>query len=257
MLPASELLKRAQKLAIDNSPTILTALGVTGTVTTAFLTGTATVKATRLIDYELSDDGSLFKDIPPTKQELFQLVYKEYIPAVGMLALSVTCIIAANRVGTRRAAAIATAYSLSEKAFVEYKEKVLEKMGAKDEQKLRDELAQDRIDRNPVGNTVVIVGDGDVLCFEAYTGRYFMSTVEKLKKAQNDVNYMVVNDMYASLSDFYDKVGLPRNDISDNVGWNCDQLMELELSTCLAEDGRPAISVTFHVAPVAGYARLH
>lgn len=250
MLPVSEVLKRTQTLAINNSPTILTGLGVAGAVTTAFLTGKATVKAVRILD-EVTYDP----EPEPTKAEQFKLVYKEYIPAIGTLALTVTCIIGANRIGNRRAAAVAAAYTLSERAFVEYKEKVLEKLGTKDEQKIRDEIAQDRIDQKPA-STVVVVGSGEVLCFEAYTGRYFMSNMETLKKAQNDVNYIVMNDMYASLSEFYQRVGLPTNDLSDNVGWNCDQMMELEFSACVADDGRPAIVVTFHVAPVAGYARL-
>lgn len=253
MLPASDLAKRLQSFTIGHSPALLTALGVTGSVTTAFLTGKATVKAVRILDEQW-----VYTDIhgEREKKEAFKLVYKEYIPAFGVLAVTVTCIIAANQVGSRRAAAIASAYALSEKAFTEYKEKVVEKIGAGKEREVRDEIAQDRVNANPVSN-VVIIGTGEVLCFEAYTGRYFMSSVETLKKAQNDVNYMVVNNMYASLSDFYDKVGLPRTKMSDDVGWNCDAMMEMELSTCLADDGRPAVSFTFHVAPVANYYRLH
>ena len=254
MLAASEIFIRAQKYTIDNSPSILTALGATGAVTSAFLTGKATVKAVRILDEDWH-----YEDVHGTRnrKDAFKLVWKEYVPAVGMLALSVTCIIGANSIGSKRSAAIAAAYSLSEKAFVEYKEKVLEKVGTSKEREIRDELAQDRIDKNPVSSTVVIVGGGDVLCYEAYTGRYFMSNVEKIKAAQNAVNYQINNNMYASLSDFYDKVGLPQTDGSDEVGWNCDRQMEVEFSTCLADDGRPAISLTFHVAPVRGYSRLH
>lgn len=254
MNTATEFIKKTQHFTIRNSPTILTALGVTGAVTTAFLTGKATVKAVRILDIERADDEPYTR---ADTKEAFKLVWKEYVPAVGTLALTVTCIIGANHIGSRRGAAIAAAYSLSEKAFVEYKEKVLEKMGTSGERKVRDEIAQDQVDRNPTANTVVIVGDGDVLCYEAYTGRYFMSTMEKLKHAQNAVNYQVNNDMYASLSDFYDRVGLPRTNLSDDVGWNCDRLMEMDLSGVVADDGRPAISLTFQVAPVAGYSRLH
>ncbi len=257
MVATSDLIKRAQKLAIDNSPTILTALGVTGAVTTAFLTGKATVKAVHILDsLDKVEEGGEW--VERNNKDKFVLVWKEYIPAVGMLVLSVTCIIGANRIGTRRAAAVAAAYKLSEQAFVEYKTKVIDKLGNNKEREIRDEIAQDRVDRNPVSDsTVVVVGGADVLCFEAYTGRYFMSNMETLKKAQNDVNYMVINNMYASLSEFYSRVGLPTTDISDNVGWNCDSMMELEFSATVADDGRPAIVVTFHVAPVAGYARLH
>ena len=42
-MPAADILARVQKLAIDNSPQILTAIGVVGTVSTAVLAGKATV----------------------------------------------------------------------------------------------------------------------------------------------------------------------------------------------------------------------
>lgn len=256
MLAASEMFNRAQRFAIVNSPTILTALGVTGAVTSAFLTGKATVKATRIIDASEAEGGTA-GEFKQRSKERITLVWKEYVPAVGMLALSVTCIIGANHIGSRRGAAVAAAYSLSEKAFAEYKDKVLEKMGTKDEQKVRDEIAQAHIDQRPTSREVIIVGGGNVLCFDAFSGRYFKSDVETIKKAQNDVNYNVLNNMYASLTEFYDKVGLPKTDMSDDFGWNCDRLMELELSACLTDEGDPAIHVTFRVAPISGYSRLH
>jgi len=252
MMPLSELLKRSQKFVLDNSPTILTTIAVTGTLTTAYLTGKATVQAIEIIREE-----QLERHSPLDHKDKVKLVWKEYIPPATTVLVTIACIILSNRIGNRRAAALAAVYAISEKAFEEYKLKVIESIGAKKEQGLRDELAQERITRNPVGTKeVIIAGSGSVLCNEAFTGRYFISDMETLRKAQNDINHQVLNDSYASLSDFYDLISLPHTSNSDDVGWNSDKLLELQFSATLTEDGRPCISVEFVVSPVRHYFRL-
>ena len=244
---------RASKLAADNSTTIFTAIGVTGVITTAYLTGRASFKAAELLlDEKMAGrDGEDALDI----RETIDLTWKLYIPPAMTGVVTVGCIIAANRVGTRRAAALAAAYTLSEKAFGEYREKIVEKIGEKKEQEARDDLARDRIRKNPDREVVIIEGNA-VRCYEAYTGRYFTSNIEALKKAQNDVNHQVLNSYYASLTDFYDAIGLPKTAISDEIGWNSDKMLELSFSAYLPEDGRPCISIDYNVVPIRDYHRL-
>lgn len=249
-----DLVQRAGKFAADNSPAILTAIGVTGALTTAYLTGKASFKAAELI---ADEEARLDTGLKP--KEKVELVWRLYIPAAATGLLTVTCIIGANRIGTRRAAALATAMTISEKAFTEYKDKVVERLGKNKEQAVRDEIAQERVDRTPVSQTreVIIAGGGDVLCFDVFTGRYFKSDMETIKKAQNDVNYQIINNMYASVSDFYNRIGLPPTGYSDEVGWNSDKLMELDISTTMSDDGRPCISINFAAVPVRDYDRFH
>ena len=252
----AQLFKRAQRLAIDNSPTILTAVAVTDVVTTAYLTGKATVKAVELIREDEALGGTA-GDLRQRAKARAQLTWKLYVPPVTTGLLTVTCIIGANRIGTRRAAAVAAAYTLSEKAFLEYRDKVVEKLGDKKEQSLRDELAQERVTRNPGDSSKLVIIDGkSVLCYEAFTGRYFISDMETLRKAQNDINHQVNNQYYASLTDFYELVGLTSTSMSDEVGWNADKLLDLKFSTTMSEDGRPCIVIDYAVAPVRDYSRL-
>lgn len=250
----SDFFQRAGKLAADNSPAILTAIGVTGVLTTAYLTGKTSFKAARLID-----ETETFEKKALEPKEKVELVWKLYIPAVTTGLVTVVCIIGANRIGTRRAAALATAMTISEKAFTEYKDKVVERLGQKKEQAVRDEIAQERVDRNPVSQTkeIIIAGGGDVLCLDAFTGRYFKSDIETLKKAQNDLNYRIISDMYASLTDFYNLIGLAPAGCSEEVGWSSDRLLELSLSTTLADNGQPCIVVDFQTMPSPDYQRFH
>ena len=249
--------KSVEKFLQDNSPLILTGVGVTGVVTVAYLTGKATFKAADLISAEQYELDLHEKSHPLDTKEKIKLVWKLYIPPAAVGVTTIACVVTANRIGTRRAAAMAAAYSLTEKAFEEYRQKIVEKLGEKKEQEVRDEIAQDQVKRNPAANSnVLVVGKGDVLCYESFSGRYFMSTVENIKKAQNDINYLILNENYASLGDFYDKIGLPGTDYSEEVGWNADHLLEVFFSGTISDDGQPCISISFATAPIRKYYRI-
>jgi hypothetical protein len=245
---------RATKLAADNSPTILTAIGVTGTIATAVLSGRASFKAAEILE---RDRQTATLEYEQSFRRCVELTWFLYIPAVGTGFMTVAAIIMANRIGMRRAAAIAAAYSLSERAFSEYRTKVIDKVGEKAEQRIRDDVAQDSVDRNPVVSKEVIITDGgEVLCHDSITGRYFNSSIEALRKAQNDINAQIFQAMYASLADFYDLVGLPTTDYAYEVGWNTDNMLELEFSTVLSKDSRPCVSVAYGVYPIRGHSYL-
>jgi hypothetical protein len=249
-MDVSKLLKQAEKFTTDNSPAILTGIGIAGVVGTAYLTGKATVRAVDIIDRERSIQFRTTGIQPWSRKEVVLLVWKFYIPPVTVGALTIASIYGANHVGTRRATAMAAAYSISEKAFSEYKEKVVDKLGEKQEQVVRDELAQERVERNPSDDATVIITDGgEVLCYEQFTGRYFKSSMETIKQAVNEINYNILHQGYASLTDFYHEVGIPRTGLSDELGWNTDQLLEIDYSTVLSTDGRPCVAIDFNTQP--------
>ena len=219
-----------------------------GVVATTLLTAKAAFRAGQLIHAM----EQMSQEEIETKRRI-ELTWKLYIPAVGTGIATVGAIVAANRIGNRRAAAIAAAYSLTERAFVEYKEKVVERIGPNKETAIRDEIAQDRVNQNPASNREVIVtGNGDHLCYEAYTGRYFRSTMQALLKAQNEINYQILNHQYASLGDFYEKVGLPATIMSEEFGWH-GKMLDLQLSTVLSEEDAPCIAFSYSIEPIRKY----
>lgn len=233
------LIKRATQAIKSNSPEILTGLGAAGVVTTSYLSVKAGMATVRRLE---SDDPTA-----PFKEKA-KKTWKLYIPPAAAGVATIGCIIVAGRGSSRRAAAAATAYSLTERAFSEYRDKVIEQIGENKEQKIRDELAQERINRNPPpeSNQVVIVGPGQVLCCEAYTGRYFRSDMELLRKAQNEVNAEALRGLRASLSGFYYLVGLEPTSQSDYQGWDFEKIMELRFSSCLTPSGEPCLSFEYN-----------
>lgn len=244
-----ELLNTTGKFLKANSPEIFTGLGVSGVVTTSYLVARASFKAERILLAESVKDMDMMKDLPEPKEipikEQVKLVWKEYIPAAISGSLTVGCIILASKNHSKRTAAAFTAYSLTERAFSEYREKVVEQIGKGKEEKIRTEIAQESVTKNPPKGTVII-GGGHILCCELWTGRYFRSDMETLRKAENDLNALINNELYVSLSEFYGLVGLPETSNSDNFGWTSDKLMELTFSTVLGEGGEPCLAFDYN-----------
>lgn len=257
-MAAADLVKHIQKLVTDNSTAILTGMGVAGTISTAVLTGRATVKATRMMDKAISEiekDVKRGDDIPNFDlRHKVKLVWKLYIPPVTTGVLTITSIVMANRLATKQASALAAACSLTERALSEYREKVIEKIGENKESDIRDSMVQARMTKNPVNTReVILAGTGEVLCYDVLSGRYFQSSIEEIKRAANEINFELANHMHASLSKFYDEIGLPPTGFSDTVGFNLDNRVLLRFTTEMSTDGRPAVAVDFVHMPVAGY----
>lgn len=235
------LLRSTERFFTNNSPTILTVVGVTGSLVTAYLAGKASFKAAAILSEEPADLPVMDK---------IKLVWPLYVPAATTGALTVAAIIGSNRISTRRAAALASAYAISDKAFEEYRAKVLEKMGEKKEQAVRDEIAQARVDRQPESLSTVFVNPGaSVLVKDAYTGHYFTSDLEKIRKAVNDINQQIIQDHYASLSDFCYLIGQEPSGLTDEVGWNLDKFLEVDYSATITDLGNVCMVITYQVCP--------
>jgi hypothetical protein len=254
------LVRHGKFLLNENSRTILTGVGVAGTISTAYLTGRASFKAARLIDQEKQEleNENGHGDVEVTLPRKIQLVWRHYIPPGAVCLTTVTCIIVANKIASKKIAALALASGISERALQEYKEKVIEKLGERQDTKIRDEIAQQRVNNHPLGSKeIILAGTGEVLCFDLATGRYFQSTVEEIKRAENKINHRLNNFMYASASEFYDEIGLAPTTYSDNVGWNANKHVEVQFSSVLSPDGRPCLAIDFVTPPFTEYSDLH
>jgi hypothetical protein len=260
------IVQKGKFLLNENSTTILTSVGVAGVGVTAYLTGRSTFKAAELLarkEKELVEE--IGRDLPEsmnarvelTKFEKVTIVWKQYIPPFISGTATIAAIIGANRIASRKIAALTFAAGISERALKEYREKVIERIGPRDHEKIRDEIAQDRVNQNPVeSQEVIIVGTGEALFFDNATGRYFQSTMESVKSAMNKVNYNITHYMYSSLSDFYDEIGLPATAYTDSVGFNSDHLLELDFSATISTDNRPCIVIDFQNPPISGFNRF-
>jgi hypothetical protein len=249
----SKIIRSFRGTLVKYSPEILTGLGIAGMVTTVIMAVKATPRALEKIENkkdEVNDDN-----LRPL--ELIQATWKCYIPAAVTGALSIGCFIGAQSVNVRRQAALATAYTLSESALREYQAKVVETIGEKKEQAVRDSIDKDKVDKNPISDREILITEkGNTLCYDSLSGRYFKSDIDKIRRAENEMNRRMISDMYISLNDFYDEIGLKGTKTGSELGWNIDKgFVELRFSSQLAEDGTPCLVLNYTLSPRSDYMR--
>lgn len=252
-LPAP--VRKLTKSAVRNAPILTTVAAVGGTVGVAVLASRAGVKAHDVLRRE--ERVRKVKEQEPLKvQEKVALTWKFYVPTVLCVVATISAIVTLNRVGQSRAASAAALYTMSEAAFREYRERVAEKFGEEGAEELVEEIAQAKVDRNPPRSEVVIVGE-EVLFMDSYSGRYFKGSVEEIRSYVNEINHEVITNMYASLSEFYDKLGLDPTASSDEIGWNSDNLLSVEFTPAMAPKNKPCLVLEYHSFPVTGYDRTY
>ena len=236
-LNLSKFTKNVKTSLSRHSPEILVGLGIAGMITTTVLAVKATPKALQLID-EKKKELEVDKLTP---LETVKTTWKCYIPAAVTGGAAIACVIGANSVNAKRNAALATAYKLSETAFSEYRGKVVEEIGEKKERRVRDKVSEEQIKNNPISKTEVIVtGRGQTLFFEPLSHRYFYSDMEKIKRAENNLNKQIICDAFdhgVSVNDFYEEIGIPGTATGDSLGWKVDNLIDIYPSPQMAEEG--------------------
>lgn len=265
MTSASEIAKKAQKFTIDNSPLLLTVVGAIGIAGTAFLSGRAGFKAARIlqekqeyynINRQAGEPHHVF-----SKKEMLALTWKSYVPACGVGLVTLGAVVGSNHISTTRSAALASAFAISQEAAEKYKAKVLEKIGETKQKQVVDSVAQDRVNQDPPTekNTIIVSnGSGRQLFQDSWSARYFELEAESVRQAVNELNHRVNIHGYATLSDFYDLLGLSHTKESDELGWNSDALLDVYFAPVIHDDGnRPVLAIEYRVVPSRDYFRTH
>ena len=237
-----------------HSPEILMGMGIAGMITTTVLAVKAPPKAVRLLEEKKRElDVEVL-----TPVETVKTTWKCYVPAAVSGVASVACLVGSNSVNARRNAALATAYKLSETAFSEYRDSVVDVIGEKKEKTVRDKTSEKQIKESPISKTEIIVtGKGKTLFFDPLSSRYFYSDLELIRRAENKLNKAIICDAFdagVTVNDFYEEIGLPTTATGDNLGWKLDYLIDIYPSAQMAEEGtehegEPCIVLTFSNPP--------
>jgi len=265
----TDLGKGLQHFVVHNSPAIMSAMAVTGVFSTTVLAVRATPEALGNVEYERHRRQTEWAKQPRDNKytavekslanelsllDYVKVTWRAYIPAAAVGLSTISLIVGAQAVNTRRNAALMSVYSLTENAFNDYKGNVIEVLGEKKDQLINDNIAKKRVENNPPNDADILVDDDDkILCYESLSGRYFKSDKETIRKAQNDINKVLIDNVYVSLNDFYDMLGLSSNALGEEVGWRSDQVMDIIFSAVLTPTGAPCLSIDYRVGPIHGY----
>lgn len=252
--------KRGRQFERAHRPQILAGMGVAGLWGSMWLTYKASPTIHRIIDFtEMQlDEGVVDEKV--VKKQMIKDVAKEAAPPVLMGIISSAAMIGSTSVSTKRIAAISAAYSATEAALSDYRGKVKDILGDDKDRRVREGLARDAVESTPV-NEVEETGMGNVLCLDRWTGRYFHSSPEAVKRAFNEISRQVQLDEYASLNDLYDRLNLRNAQFGDVMGWtshdNWRGVIDAYFTTTTDSNSYPVLVVDYDVEVLPGYLGRH
>lgn len=253
-------INRAGSAFKKHAPEILTGASVVGLGATAYLTGRAAFKAggivvsetlTRAEAAEVDDLDS----VKMTPQEIVKETWKLYIPAMVVGLATCAAVISGNTISRNRQIALISAAAIVEQAHREYQDKVIETTSKPKEKKIHDAVLQDKVDeKREEINGITIAKEGDMICLEKFTGRIFVTTADKINKAEIEFNREVIHSGGGSVNEFLGLLGLPYVDAASAVGWNNGKhRLEVRIGAALHEDRDPILTLDYLNPPVVNY----
>lgn len=255
----TEFFTNVKEFEHRNRPTILTVLGVAGLWTTAWMAYRAGPQAERILKEKQKDLNDICPGDKKAKQTVIFESVKELTPVIlpplVMGGLSTACIIGSHKASSNRIATLSAAYTVADATLHEFKGKMTELMGERKVQQVQEAVSHDRVERDPPpadGSQVIITGNGDVLCYDEYSGRYFYSNAEKIGEAIIKLSYDIQSESWISLNDFYYEIGLPSIRLGDELGWSINDTdrgrLPITYVATMSEDRRPCLAVHFEVS---------
>lgn len=264
-----DFMKTAKKVADQKSPAILAGLALVGLAATAISAYKAGPKAKKILKEKRKDMECVRPGDKAAKRAVVMETVKEMVPVMAptiiMGSATAACIIGSHKESSRRIAVLSAAYSASEKVVKDLNGKMNEMLGESKTKLIKDAIVKDGLKEDakkgvPTDNQIIITGNGDVLCKDVYTGRYFKSNAQKIGEAINKLSHRVRNEMYVSLNDFYDLLGIPMVPMGEDLGWNVDDCYDgqipITFTAQLTEDQQPCLCVEYDISVRADFRRL-
>lgn len=238
-----------KRLIRDATPFVFTTSAVVGVAVTAMFAAKGALKAQDILIRNEAREAPFRRKV--------ELTWKEFVPALSSAAVTGACIIGLHGILGRRIASVAAATTVVETQLNKLKTAVKDVATPQLREEIQNAAARPAARETEPPVVADDLAEGSQLCFEAYSGRYFIASMEDVRGGINDVNAQINSNFYASLNDLYDALGLERLRYGDDVGWNTDSLIEPSFSADLTADGRPYLVLDYQKAPSHVYDRLY
>lgn len=241
-----EIIKDIGHFTNENAPTILSVVAIAGVVVTAIFAVEGALKAEEIMQEE--DPFTQKEDRKPV--DTIAKTWHCYIPAVASGAVTVTAIVASNRISKARIAALASAYALSTDNFKKYRDKVKELLGAKSDQKVVDDVNKDAVSQIDTKNATIIKGGGSTLCMDSLTGQLAWLDMDRVQKAIALVNKMLIDEQWVSVNDYLWELDFNQSRALDGFGWDVGSGgVQVSYTSALTKDNIPCLVLNYSVEP--------
>ena len=245
-----EAISSISNFVATHTPEILTGIGIGGMVTA----GVWAVRITPKVQEELKEEARKQGIESLSAWEKFKIGFKYYAWPVITGGLAAGALISSTSISTKRNAALATAYAVSESTLKNYSRKVVETIGERKEKDIREKIVQDEIDEVEAQHKKIIdTKNGKTKCILMWNRVEFYSDIDKIKTAIAKLNENLAYDNEVTLNDLYSALNLFELDTcaeGNMLGWDISHgRIECMYSSHLGSDGIPMLAITFTNPP--------
>ena len=250
-----ETTSKVSKMVYTNAPAILAGSGIACFIASTIMAVKVTPKAHDILEDKKQE---LQVEELPVK-ETVKSVGKLYLPAIVSTTAGACFVIASVNESNKRYLALSTSYELLREAANTYKEKVIETIGVRKEKKIRDEIAQDKVDEKPpVDNKIILTDKGNTLFRDELTGQYFRYDISKLKNKAIELANRELDYGYVGAIEWLEMLGLEVPAFMKGIGWSlCDdgKAVTIDLSAVVAHkyNDEPCLVINYEPMPRDNY----
>lgn len=166
-------------------------------------------------------------------------LFKLYAPAIGLGVASIAGILYSHNIMSKRAAGLAAAYAAVDKAFKDYRSRVVDRFGEDLDRELRYNIKTKEVEETITkedGTTETVkktveeidpsaIGDYSKF-FDEYSNQWSKDPEYNfmfLKQTQNWANEVLKSRKYIFLNEIYEALGIPQTRAGSQVGWIYDE----------------------------------
>ena len=234
-----------------NSPEILVAVGIIGTVASGVMACLATVKAEKVVDAsadrvegvceaqesgDITSEEALKEKASIYASTAFDLA-KLYAPSVMLGAASITCLVTSHGILKKRNISLMAAYGALDQGYRNYRASVAERFGADFDKEIAydiktEEFVEGVFDEEtgePIATSHTSRIAGDPSRFSPYARFFDESCPNWEKNAEYNLMFLQAtqkwaNDMlqaqgHLTLNEVYERLGIPKTSAGLVVGW--------------------------------------
>ena len=214
-----------------NSNYILAAGAVIGLGATVYFVAKGQMRADEILAKRKEEADPEIEEVL-TKKELLKMTWKCYIPAAISTGATLFCIVGSTYISAKQIAALTASVAAIRASRDQLEQAIREKYGDEALVELKKKMTLFKPEKEVViiKTTAEETGNGDLLCFEGYSGRWFRSSPEAVKKAIDELEDQIRRYDCASLNDFYRFLGIEETHFGNEHGW-----IDYEYDSCVEE----------------------
>lgn len=216
-------LSKFKNLVVSNGSTILTFISVIGLVGTVAASIKATKKASNIREKAEQKKGDKL-----TNLETLKVIFPEYCLPIALGASTIACMVSANVLNKKKQASIISAYTFLDRSYKEYKKKTNNIFGDEADQKIKEALKKDTVERVPPwlfppnGFEDTYKNCEEFLFYDEYSKKFFKATINEIQMAEYNLNRDFAFRGISSLNDFYNLLGLDQERTGYILGWSSE-----------------------------------